>query len=151
VPSAAAVLVDAVLDAVHTTATVNQRLKTGAQVAEGVKPPIGDVINADQFEKIKTAATTQKIPIRQFKAWLLGVYGYHGSAEILKSQYAAVLEVLMKHPEVVKKYGTDSAVKQTPPRQPGQDEEEVPLPDPPPGVWLWVIPLIMKKRLRKAL
>jgi hypothetical protein len=121
---------------VPTTAQVNQGLKTGAQVAEGVKPPVGDVINADQFEKIKDAATTQKIPIRQFKAWLLGVYGYHGSAEILKSQYAGVLEILLKHPDVVKKYGTDPAVKQTSPlsRQPGQDEEEVPLPEPPPGV-----------------
>lgn len=119
---------------VPTTAQVNQGLKTGAQVAEGVKSPVGDVINADQFEKIKDAAVKSKIPIRQFKAWLLGVYGYHGSAEILKSQYAGVLEILLKRPDVVKSYGTDPAVQQTPPRQPGQDDEEIPLPEPPAGV-----------------
>ncbi len=121
---------------VPTTAQVNQGLKTGDQVAEGVKPPVGDVITADQFDRIKDAAVKSKIPIRQFKAWLLGVYGYHGSAEILKSQYAVVLEILLKRPDVVKNYGTDPAVQQTPPlpRQPGQDDEEIPLPEPYPGV-----------------
>jgi hypothetical protein len=119
---------------VPTTAQVNHGLKTGAQVAADMNQPIGD--NSDQFDKLKDAAVKGKIPIKQYKAWLKGVYGYEGSAQILKSKYPAILEILLKHPDVVKKYGMDPAVKQTPPppRQPGQDEEEVPLPEPPPGV-----------------
>lgn len=113
--------------AVPTTGQVNQNLKTGAQVA-GTQNPTGDVINAEQFDLLKNAAVKSKIPIRQYKAWLLGVYGYHGSAEIKKSQYPAILEVLSKRPDVVINYGKDAMV----PRQPGEDEE--PLPEAPEGV-----------------
>ncbi len=116
---------------VPTTGQINHGLKTGAQVAGTA----GEVISTDQFEKIKEAAIKSKISIRQLKAWLLGVYGYKGSAEIKKGQYPAVLSILMTRPDIVKKYGMDPAVQQTPPlpREPGQDDDE-PMPEPPPGV-----------------
>jgi hypothetical protein len=116
---------------VPTTGQINHGLKTGAQVSAAA----GEVITAEQFDKIKAAVISAKIKLPQFKAWLKGVYGYDGSAQILKGQYPNVLSILMTHPEVVKNYGTDPMIVQTPPlpRQPGDTDPDEPLPEEPPA------------------
>lgn len=108
---------------VPTTGQINQGLKTGAQVSGTQKPAnvAADVINAEQFDTVQRAVVAAKIPLKLWKPWLQAVYGYQSIAEILKSQFEAILKVIKTRPDIILNYGKDPAIKQTPVLPPDGD------------------------------
>lgn len=117
---------------VPTTGQINQGLKTGAQVAGTQKPAnvAADVINAEQFDTVQRAVVAAKIPLKLWKPWFQAVYGYQSIAEILKSQFEAILKVIKTRPDIILNYGKDPAIKQTPvlppDGDPGPSDDDLP-------------------------
>ncbi|MBE3122226.1 MAG: ERF family protein [Thermoplasmata archaeon] len=85
---------------IPTTGQLNQELKT---------------IPKERVDDLTEACVKNRISSAEWKKWLQGVYGYTAANKILMTQYAGIMLIASKKPEIIKVYGMDPAVVRTPP------------------------------------